>query len=723
MPYQPVSIPYRGLNIDSGYSALPAGFTSQCLNVLPYDAFKGKLRIGQRRPLLGALEVNDTSPAVTRKVQALLRADAYVSGALTQRFIIVAGGEVFILDPGNTTPTLVGRGALAAMTSTGHIGAAVFGQYCYFADGTFYRKIDITATSPTVLDWSGPYGTVRTGSNPNFKYANLLCRFGGRLALSGLVDAPNNWFLCELNQPDSWNSTGSNHHAVAGASSTRFNTPGEPIVSLIPVGESGLMFACTRSLTYLTADPVVQDARLIELSRSVGAISVNSWCNSDSQTVYLMSQDGMYRVVPNEFQVTKAGRVTANRLDSFFQSQGLTNVDCTLGYDSETQNIYAFLSRTDIPDASRHLVYNQPTDSFWVWQTGWDKFRAPTCCGEFPSGDARGSYLAIGTDSGYIGWFDRNLTSGVDGQSATGFKAVGLVVDNDTAATNKIVSELVLGPVLNPTLAQVMLRDVRIELTMDEVIENPTFNSPIQRLSGPFADILAGQTAEEAIGENVTAVQVSYDPDFPPVTIDAGDANTANGTVGFTIYQCDGPGPGGFTESIDLFFEQEIAPWFTFDSYRYLTPDTLITDPTDRTYVYGKNRINNYGTPPSNAWRIEHTNGSPVEMMERDTTATNTSADTPGGTYVYASYAVGLGLPLPLDILPPRVQVSSGTYGNTNLLELGELLPGRNDALRCRVRDQAAYVRIRSLGVPWALERMSVLVDGVSHTKNVKGTY
>lgn len=716
MPYQPVSIPYRGLNIDSGYSALPAGFTSQCLNVLPYDTFKGKMRIGQRRPLLGAFEVNQESPTViNRKVQAIIRADAYVSGALKQRCIIVAGGEVFIIDPGSTTPTLVGRGALNAMTSTGHIGAAVFGQYCYFADGTFYRKIDITASSPTVLDWSGPYSTVRTGTNPNFKYANLLCRFGGRLALSGLVDAPNNWFLCELNQPDSWNSTGSAHHSVSGASSTRFGTPGEPIVSLIPVGESGLMFACTRSLTYLTADPVLNDARLIELSRSVGAISVNAWCNSDSQTVYMMSQDGMYRVVPNEFQVTKAGRVTANRLDSFFQSQGLTNVDCALGYDSETQNIYAFLSRTDIPDSSRHLVYNQPTDSFWVWQTGWDKFRSPTCCGEFPSGDARGSYLAIGTESGYIGWFDRNLTSGVDGQSATGFKAVGLTVNNTTAATNKIVSEILLGPVLNPTLAQVMLRDVRIELTMDEVIEETAFNSPVQRLSGPFAEILAGQTAEEAIGENVTAVEVTYDPDYPAVTLDGGTPTTNYGGSP-TIYDCGGPS-SVFTHSVDLFYETEIAP------QRYVTSDTLITDPTDRTYSYGKNRIDNLGTPPLNNWVIQHTNGSPMTMMQRDPTATNTSTDTPGGTYLYYSDAVAGGLPLPADLTKPRVRVSSGTYGNTNLIDLGELLPGRNDALRCRVRDQAAYVRIRSLGVPWAMERMSVLVDGVSHTKNVKGTY
>jgi hypothetical protein len=71
----------------------------------------------------------------------------------------------------------------------------------------------------------------------------------------------------------------------------------------------------------------------------------------------------------------------------------------------------------------------------------------------------------------------------------------------------------------------------------------------------------------------------------------------------------------------------------------------------------------------------------------------------------------------------PRYTVSSATYDNTNQNLLGTLLPGRNDAFRCRIRDQAAYVRIESLGVPWAIERMAVLVEPYGHTKNVKGTY
>jgi len=718
MPYQAVSIPYRGLNIDSGFAALPPGFTSQCINVMPYDAFKGKVRIGQRKPLLGALDLQEAG--VPKKVQAIVRADAYVgtppNAILKQRCIMVAGGEVYLYDAGDLVALKLTRPSLSAMTATGHVGVAVLNNFCYFADGTYYRKVNLATATPTVQDWSptqGPYAHVTASGG----YANLLCRFGARLALAGLQGAPNAWFLSKLNDPDNWDPTGAAapEKAVAGASTTKFGTPGEPIVALMPVGEGGLLLGCQKSMTYLTADPVVSDARLIELSRSVGVISTNAWCNSDSQTIYLMSQDGLYRVRPNDFQVTQANRVSANRLDSFFQSQNVQDLNCVLGYDTEAQNVYVILSRLDLPDSSRHLVYNQPTDSFWVWQTGWSAFRAPSCCGDFPTGTSRGSILAFGSSVGYIGWFDRTLVSGVDGQAATGFKSAGFAVNTTQAQAQKIVSEVMLGPVLNPTLAEVMMRDVRIELSMDEVIESPDI---LPAVSGPFARIQSGQTAEEAIGENIVSVNVAYDTVNPPVILDGNGADQANGTAGFTVYDCASTPAPTFTESIDLKFAIEPAP------RRYNTTDTLIADTLARTYYSLDNRVFNANpVAGSNNWTVDFPDPYGIgywEFASRDETYTNTSADTPGGTYVYSPAPA---LSLPNTITAPHLIVSSGTFQNANSVELGELLPGRNDALRCRVRDQAAYVRINSLGVPWALERMSVLVDPVTHTNNVKGTY
>lgn len=717
MPYVPVALPYGGINIDSGYSTLPAGFTSDCINIMPFDPYKGKLRLGQRRALCGALEFNDTSPEVIREVQAIFRADAYVGTTLVQRCFIIAGGEVFKFDPTDSSPVKLARGALAAMKTSGHIGHAVFGQYAYFADGEFYRKVDITASTPTVVDWTavqGPYGHVRVAkSGGGYNYSPLLVRFGGRLAMGGVIGAANIWFLSALNDPDSWHpSAASNtHDAVAGTNSTRFSTPGEPITALVPVGESGLLMAGSHTMTYLTADPIITDARFIELSRSVGIVSARAWCASDAQTIYVMAQDGLYRVQPNDFQITKSNRITTARLDTYFQQQKFDQLNCVLGYDAEAQNVYCMMSRIDLPGSSVHLVYSQATNSFWPIKTAWPAFQAPTCCGDFPFGDARAPILAFGSDQGFLGWFDRDLTSGIDGQGANGFKGGGIFVPSvSEAAAQRVVSKLLFGPVLSQEVAQVMVKDVRIELTMDQPSEDPDYEPVV---SGPFLYALAGQTAEEAVGENIISVSVQFDPDYPMLMLDGGGAAAFTPTSTQDCGNAPFNSPAG-TYGIDLFGAVQLAP------ATYTTADALITDPTARTYDYQSLEVYNVGSTANPDWVIRDTNGTPKTLMTRDETLPDTSADTPGGTYLYTPPS---GLSLPTSFSSPRTKVSSATYENTNSTLLGTLTYGRNDSQRCRINDQAVYMRIESLGVPWAIERMSVLVEATKFNRNVKGTY
>jgi hypothetical protein len=722
MPYVPVSLPYGGINIDSGYSTLPAGFTSDCINILPFDPYKGKLRLGQRRALCGALEFNDTTPTeITREVQAIFRADAYVNGTLIQRCFIIAGGEVFVFDPGGS-PTKLARTGLSAMKDSGHIGHAVFGQYAYFADGTYYRKVDITAITPTVVNWehaSGPYQNVRVSNGSGgYNYSPLLVRFGGRLAMGGIVGAPNVWFLSKLNDADIWNPTAAsnNHDAVAGTNSTRFAVPGEPITALVPVGESGLLMAGSHTMTYLTADPIITDARFIELSRSVGIVSARAWCASDAQTIYVMAQDGLYRVQPNDFQITKSSRITTARLDTYFQQQKFDQLNCVLGYDAESQNVYCMMSRTDLPGSSIHLVYSQATNSFWPIKTAWPAFQAPTCCGDFPFGDARAPILAFGSTNGYLGWFDRDLTSGIDGQNAVGFKGSSIAAPTvEEAANQRVVSKLLMGPVLSQEVAQVMVKDVRIELTMDQPAELDEYQPVV---SGPFLYALSGQTAEEAVGENIISVSVQFDPDYPMLTLDCGSASFTETSTQNCGNAANNSPAGAY--GIDLFGAVQFAPAI------FTTADALITDPTDRTYDYQSLEVYNAGAGSSNNWIIRDTVPPTYKtLMKRDETLPDTSADTPGGTYLYfpTSFDTPLNLVLPPEFVVPRVKVSSATYENTNSTLLGTLTYGRNDSQRCRINDQAVYMRIESLGVPWAIERMSVLVEATKFNRNVKGTY
>ena len=822
MPYVFVSLPYGGINIDSGYSSLPAGFTSDCINIMPFDPYKGKLRLGQRRALCGGFEFNDTTPSViTREVQTIVRADAYVNGVLLQRCIVVAGGEVFIIDPGSLNPYKVSYAASTSkLKSTGNVSVAVVGEYAYFADGEKYRRMKITLETPTVEFWgttlsnvtvqtttgrfrctannlavgdaiavtgafptgagggniaeylhqemfyvksipsTSPYEfvltrdpdvatgaavstTVGTGSTSGVSFitsgpemtvkpsaisigyvgvesgarAALLVRFGGRLALSGLESSSNNWFLSELNDPNNWLPGATSNTAVAGSLSTKYGVPGEPITALIPVGESGLLMAGSHTMTYLNADPVVTDARMIELSRSVGIVSARAWCASDSQTIYVMAQDGLYRVQPNDYQITKSNRITTARLDTYFQQQKFDQLNCVLGYDAEAQNVYCMMSRIDLPSASVHILYSQATNSFWPIKTSWTSFQAPTCCGDFPFGDARAPILAFGSTDGFLGWFDRDLTSGIDGQAATGYKTATVFDPTaEVAANQRVVSKLLFGPVLSQEVARVMVKDVRIELTMDQPAEKLIYQPVV---SGPFLYALAGETAEEAVGENIISVSVQFDPDYPMLTLDAGFAAPFTQDSTQICGDAAGTSPAG-NYGIDLFGASPIAP------ATYTSADALIADPTARTYDYKSLEV--YNTTASSGltdWVIRDTAGSYKTLMTRDEALADTSADTPGGRYRYTppSFTTFPGMTIPPQFVTPRLVVSSATYDNTNSTLLGTLTYGRNDSQRCRISDQAVYMRIESLGVPWAIERMSVLVEATKFNRNVKGTY
>jgi hypothetical protein len=51
--------------------------------------------------------------------------------------------------------------------------------------------------------------------------------------------------------------------------------------------------------------------------------------------------------------------------------------------------------------------------------------------------------------------------------------------------------------------------------------------------------------------------------------------------------------------------------------------------------------------------------------------------------------------------------------------EIGEIDSGRNPALHCRIRSEAAYVTIASDGHPFALERVSLAVTQVGKSRGV----
>ena len=91
MAYSRVSLPVNGYTDSLPYRGSVQGYTSNCLNVFPYDSFDNRRRIGTRP---GFLLVGDT----TAKIQGSITVENFVSGSLKRRFLYVSGGKIFVTD-------------------------------------------------------------------------------------------------------------------------------------------------------------------------------------------------------------------------------------------------------------------------------------------------------------------------------------------------------------------------------------------------------------------------------------------------------------------------------------------------------------------------------------------------------------------------------------------------------------------------------------------------
>lgn len=705
MAYLPANIPVRGVTVDSGWAALPVGFTADAMNVLPYDAFRARLRIGQRSPMAVAYWFDDgDAPPVGMKVQAILRADAFVSGVLKQRTVVVAGGVVYVVDPGVAAVLCSGQGTPGSLTptlsTTGQIGLAQYKGFVYFCDGAAYKKIDITAATPTVSTWSGPNAVVTASTNK----ATLLVRFGARLAMSGVSTTESNWWMSKVDDAETWTPGTNQGDPQAGSSSTKFGQIGEPIRALIPVGESGLMFATANSLSYLTADPVFDSAQMVSLSRTVGITGPKAWCTGDGQAVYVLAQSGLYRFNPNEYQVTQANRVSYGRLDTYFKSQRFDELAPVLAYDAERGTVWSFMSNSD-GSPSTHLAYHEGTDSFWPIRIALTGLAAPTCAGQMPSVGTKPPHVAVGGSGGLVGWFEGEIASGVDGILADGYEGVGgCTAPTDGEAEAQVIdSRLVLGPLLIDQPGDVMVRDFRVELASDSPNDDPDWTF----LSGPYLDVLSASTAQEALASDVLTVTLDLDDldTREPVDVDGGDADD---TVFDTDYDGDDAAETTFANQLDGWYGPDLA------DARFTTTDTLTTVATERVYTHFSYRII-YDT---NGWYLEYTTGA-VKLAKKEASWWNDPGpDNPAGLYREDEVS-----PSPDPIAPAtRIVADAGAFETQVLTELGELLPGRNDSLRCRIRCGAAYARLRSTGKPWALARISLDVDQVGPRRTVRGT-
>lgn len=731
MPYLPGKLPYRGWITDCPYTNVPEGYSVDLLNIMPTDPFRRRIRLGTRSQLN---RIYRFDPEI---VQGVFRCIAFNGDPPVRRdrIFIIAGGKAWYMDANSTAPiqiTTVQNGwsgsnpttntlFSAQLTTTARVAGTQLGQFLYLVDTAYatatapnangwdaqavaYWKIDLSTNPPRLLWWHNKAtGSTSVDRNvhrqigSNYYFASNICRYGARIVLTGVKGIENVWFMSKVGNPDAWTpGTLTNGDALAGnVASTTIGPAGDEIVAPIHMGDQALLFAGKRSLTYLTNDPAISptDTRLAVLSNTIGIVGPKAWCEGPEKTVYMLGQDGLYRLRPNDFAVERGNLVSLNKLDSFFNNLRYDLLDVALHYDVERRGVWIFLNREDGPESSTHLFYSEQTDGFFPMKIYDPQMPGMSYTCQAPTADGR-NQIMFGAFDSMLGFFDQRLVSGADGFPGSGYSdpsAAGPTTDAGKIA-QLIQSRMSIGPMLASQPMLVMIKEVQVELGSDEYL----IPSALKDVNGdsladkPYAELHTAETAMQAIALSSSNL-LFEDPDFII------DGNTGSGTIdanaGSDNYDCQfALRAGGIYSSQDSF----VAP----TSRKYY-------DPTN-TYVL--ERV----TFTIDRWVIRRVSDNHTLFAQMPDRGPTTSTEIEIGEYHIVPNGVAANISS--DVIGT---FSESDFEGADIDLLENLIEGINNRMRVRKRSGSAYVRIASVGYPFAIERVAALVDPISPRRSV----
>jgi hypothetical protein len=760
MTHIPVQLPFKGFTEQTQFSVVPPGMTPSCLNVMPSDVWNGRLRISTR---------NGTQLYNTGTVQFMSTFRAYIGGTLVEKLIFVRGGIIYYADPNATlpaTPVAFPGQSPVRLNTTGLVEGVQFNEYFYFVDGTHYTKVLLTDTTTGVSVWGnataphGPYHTDPT-SSPAGNRATLICRWGARVVLAGYKQTPNVWFACAPDHVvgtsglDGWSGTDF-IGAVSGIGGTvaddGYGTLGDPIVAIFPFAQTGLMFACTNSFSFLTNDPEYDpsSAQIVALTKSIGITSQRAFCQSQEKGAFILANDGLYFINANDFNFNRASRISAGRLDSFFLRLdfGTPTIGGTSAFSGGTlatlltsegsstgANVYAQTPEGGLSSESTtskievgssvislfggestgeifsSLCYDPDREGVWIFlsvsgiedqslhlyydlktDSFWpQRFADPNCYAPLS-----GIYVEQSrTKSGRLFMGSPESISIIDRSFPIGIDGWYSAIEDEDQRRQFVRASLTVGPLIGQLPYRIMLNEVRVDLG-DDKYELPTGFNDLS--SYPILSLTSGDTAQSALGIQTDSLFVV---NLNPLVIDGGNAEIP---VSPTLY--DGGDVTPPTPS-------KIDGRFAVRPFGQYTKDDPFSSGIARVFNGPSDWIIRWDPahPTSARWCIEKITSTGPTVYGIEYSQINPDIAGPNGLFSTTHQT-----PVSPDIRD-NADISGAAFSASEVTEIGTLVPGKNTAKKCRKRAEAIYMTIASDGKPWSIERMSVIATQVGKSR------
>ncbi len=595
---------------------------------------------------------------------------------------------------GNTTVT----GSMNAV-AVGNSGAFTGGtddeshDFVYMTDGKRYVKVDMSASTPVVSQWIGPYKTVSNSFGGSTQFARLTAQFNSRVALSGIDSAPTNWFLSAINNPFDWipsAGTTLTVDAVAGSTGTKFGETGDNIKALIPVGSSGLLLACENSMVILTNDPVFSDATVRRVSGSIGCLGPRAFANVGEMGVLIASPQGVFGVDPNSFDVEKGARVSKDKLDRLFANTDFEDTNVVMGYDDARAIAFLAITRTDDATASRLYALDMGSGSWWPWRVETPAMRGVNNIVPFRPVSGTRPTPWFTTNSGHIFTMPEQVVKSQDGSvlSSTSFASV----HQASADTANINSNIQLGPINGDPSRRVMLKEVRVILgQQDERDSSGNVLAP-DTTNGPFLEVIQGETAQQAVG---TVAGFTTTEENIPV-LDCNVSGTTFESVGPIDGGSDAANPTSGTKKV-LWggFANPVTGTFTPATGDTILNDTTFSGPGQWTF----------SRTTTGKWQFKHgtdfylTTSSNLDWFETSNAVDGLPEEVDLNTLLFGSETDN------------QVRLSEANFVDRTISEKRALARGRDSANRFRIRASDIFLSITADGRSFAIEDISVDVE------------
>ncbi len=240
----------------------------------------------------------------------------------------------------------------------------------------------------------------------------LCCTYRGRLVLAGPGAV---WYMSAVLDPNNWDygfDPSVPTRAIAGTSTTTGGIP-EPILALMPHSDSYLIFGCANSLWILTADPAY-GGTIEALSRDVGVLGPNAWCNLPDGSIVFLSRDGLYQIPAGGRSYPQS--ISRSKLPAELLDVNTTTNTISMCYDVANRGIHLSITPT-AGTAGIHYFLDWTTQSFWpvIMPNGLQ----PTAMIRYAPSLATAPTVIFGSFDGYLRKYLATQTADVNANGST----------------------------------------------------------------------------------------------------------------------------------------------------------------------------------------------------------------------------------------------------------------------------------------------------------------